>query len=66
MSDNCAAMALIKVSQISSENEVSEGKWRHFYIKIVNKYRHRYGAYIWPFDHSIDKASTMFVAMLIL
>ena len=45
-------MALIQVSQISLESEVCGVKWQHFDDKVVNKYCHRYGAYIWPVDHS--------------
>ena len=45
-------MALIHVSQISFESEVGEVKWRHFYDKIVSKYRNRYGSHIWPVDRS--------------
>ena len=34
---NLITMALIQVSQTSSDNEVCQVKWKHFYNKIVNE-----------------------------
>ena len=57
-------MVLIRVSQISSENEVCGVKWWHFYNKVVDKLGivNRYRAYIWTVDHSCqNQASVIFV-----
>ena len=56
----------VQVFQILFESEVCVTNWRHFYDKIVNKYRYEYRAHIWPFYCPWQKeASLIFVAMLI-